>query len=163
MRAMKKIIALSAALFALVLVGTPQKAEAAPYGDAGCGLGSLLFGSQPGLVQVLAATTNGTLGSQTFGITTGTSNCGLSGGAMGARNFVETNRETFAKDAARGQGETIATLSGIAGCTDQQAVGQVLQSNFNQVFPSVHASDKQVSANVLTVLKSDPGLGCKKI
>lgn len=161
---MKKLIAISACVLGLALVGTPQQAEAAPYGDAGCGLGSLLFGAQPGLVQVLAATTNGTLGSQTFGITTGTSNCGLSGGAaMGARNFVETNRETFAKDAARGNGETIATLSTIAGCTDQQAVGAALQSNFDKVFTSVNASDRQVSANVLQVLKSEPGLSCKKI
>jgi len=161
---MKKIIALSAALFGLVFLGTPQQAEAGPYGDAGCGLGSLLFGNSPGLVQVLASTTNGTLGSQTFGITTGTSNCGLSGGAVGgARNFVETNRETFAKDAARGNGETIAALSTIAGCTDRQAVGRVLQSNFNRVFTSVQASDRQVSANVISVLKKEPGLSCKKI
>ena len=161
---MKKIIALSAALFALVLLGTPQKAEAAPYGDAGCGLGSMLFGAQPGLVQVLAFTTNNIVIPQSFPITTGTSNCGLSGGAMiGARNFVETNRETFAKDAARGNGETIATLSSIAGCGDQSAVGKALQSNFNQVFSSVQTSDRQMSANVIKVLKSEGGLDCKKI
>lgn len=161
---MKKIIALTAALFGLVLMGTPEQAKAAPYGDAGCGLGSMLFGAQPGLVQVLAATTNGTFANQTFGITTGTSNCGLSGGAVvSARNFVETNRETFAKDAARGDGETIATLSSLAGCTDQQAVGAALQSDFNKVFASVQTSDRQVSANVIEVLKSHPELSCKKI
>lgn len=161
---MKKTLALIAALFALLLVGTPQQAEAAPYGDAGCGLGSMLFGAQPGLVQVLAATTNGTLGSQTFGITTGTSNCGLSGGAVvSARNFVETNRETFAKEAARGNGETIATLSSIAGCSDQKAVGEALQKDFGKVFVSVQTSDRQVSANVIEVLKANPELSCKKI
>src|SRR5690348_10000976 len=47
----------------------------AGYGVAGCGFGSMLFGKQPGFIQVLAATTNGTFGSQTFGISTGTSNC----------------------------------------------------------------------------------------
>jgi hypothetical protein len=161
---MKKIIALFAALFALGIVGNSQKAEAAPYGDAGCGLGSLLFGPQPGLVQVLAFTTNNIVVPQSFPITTGTSNCGLSGHAMiGARNFVETNRETFAKEAARGNGETIATLSSIAGCSDQRAVGKALQSNFTKVFASVQTTDRQMSANVIKVLKSERGLDCQKI
>src|SRR3954469_2639303 len=52
------------------------------YGMAGCGLGSLIFGpvNSPG-AQILAATTNSTFGSQTFGITSGTSNC-VSGGVV---------------------------------------------------------------------------------
>ncbi len=45
------------------------------YGVAGCGLGSMVFGNQEGGIQVIAATLNGT-GIQTFGITSGTSNCG---------------------------------------------------------------------------------------
>jgi hypothetical protein len=161
---MKKTLALAAALLGLALITNPGKAHAGPYGDAGCGLGSMLFGAQPGLVQVLAGTTNGTFYSQTFGITTGTSNCGQSGGpGMAARNFVETNREAFAKDAARGSGETIATLATIAGCSDGAAVGKVLQSDFDQIFTSAQASDRSVSANVIEVLKSKPTLSCAKI
>ena len=38
--------------------------------DVGCGLGSMLWAGQSGLVpKILAATTNGTFGNQTFGIT----------------------------------------------------------------------------------------------
>ena len=37
------------------------------YGTAGCGLGSMAFGNQKGFIQVLAATTNGLFGTQTFG------------------------------------------------------------------------------------------------
>jgi hypothetical protein len=160
---MKKTLALAAALLGLALITNPGKAHAGPYGDAGCGLGSMLFGAKPGLVQVLASTTNGTLASQTFGITTGTSNCGQSGGpGMAARNFVETNREAFAKDAARGSGETIATLASIAGCSDERAVGKVLQKDFDRVFTSVQASDRDISANVIHVLKSEK-LSCAKI
>src|SRR5690348_11977029 len=54
------------------------------YGMAGCGLGSLVFGPNDAPVaQVLAATTNGTFASQTFGISSGTSNC-FSGGVLRA-------------------------------------------------------------------------------
>ena len=51
----------------------------AGYGAAGCGLGSFVFGDNNSWwAQTLGATTNGTSGSQTFGITTGTSNCDAS-------------------------------------------------------------------------------------
>ena len=88
------------------------------YGLAGCGLGSLVFGNQPGAVQILAATTNGTFGTQTFGITTGTSNCGPGLMAQGTKSFVEANREVLAKDISRGTGEAIGALAVINACAD---------------------------------------------
>lgn len=133
----------------------------AGYGPAGCGLGSLIFEPDSGFTQVFAATTNGTSGSQTFGITTGTSNCDdTAGGTASAEAFVQTNRAALAKDMARGQGETISSLSALAGCKDTAAVGATLQSNFNYVFPSAHVSDEQVSASVIDVLQSHQNLGC---
>ena len=98
---MKRLLVLGAFVTASLFffgshAGTVQ-AQPGNYGDAGCGLGSILFGAKPGFVQVFAATTNGTFGSQTFGITTGTSNCGGGGGGTPtARNYVETNREAAA-------------------------------------------------------------------
>ena len=66
-------------LFAVVGVlftASAARAQQGGYGMAGCGLGSLLFGNDnTTLMQILAATTNGLFGSQTFGITSGTSNC----------------------------------------------------------------------------------------
>ena len=54
-------------------------AFAAGYGEAGCGLGSLLFGTQSGPIQIFAATTNNSSYNQAFGITSGTSNCDAKG------------------------------------------------------------------------------------
>jgi hypothetical protein len=134
------------------------------YGTAGCGLGSMLIGNKPGIVQIFAATTNGILGTQTFGITSGTSNCGTSGGAVAStKNFVETNRAVVAKDIARGQGETIATLTTLAGCGDSQRVGVSLQRNFKRIFPDSAVGDRQVAVNVVSVLKSDDQLSCRKL
>src|SRR6266566_2504658 len=106
----------------------PAATGKSTYGLAGCGLGSMIFGDQKGPIQILAATTNGTFGSQTFGITSGTSNCVESAsGRSGAMIFIEGNREALAKDAARGSGETITTLSAMAGCKDAKAVGVAMQ------------------------------------
>jgi hypothetical protein len=124
----------------------------------------MIFGDQKGMIQVLAATTNGTFGSQTFGITSGTSNCGEAGfSSSGARTFIEGNREALAKDAARGSGETITTLSAVAGCKDAKAVGAALQKRFAQLFPGEKTPVEQVSQNVIKELRADSSLACRKI
>jgi hypothetical protein len=132
------------------------------YGLAGCGLGSMAFGSQPGGVQVFAATTNSLFGTQTFGITTGTSNCGPGLFAQGTKNFVDANREVLAKDISRGQGEAIGALTWINGCSDSTRVGAALQANFGAIFPSDAVSNDDVTAAILRTLQSDETLGCAK-
>ena len=136
----------------------------ASYGLAGCGLGSMAFGDQKGGVQILAATTNSLFGTQTFGITSGTSNCVDSASpSKGAQIFIEGNREALAKDAARGSGETITTLTAIAGCKDAKAVGAALQKRFAVLFPGQQTPVEQVSANVLNELRADSTLACKNV
>ena len=136
----------------------------ATFGLAGCGLGSLVFGDQKGAIQILAATTNTTFGSQTFGITSGTSNCVDSAApGKGARIFIEGNREALAKDAARGSGETITTLTAIAGCKDAKAVGATLQKRFAQLFPGEKTPVEQVSENVIKELRADSLLECRNV
>ena len=145
-------------------VENPAAHGKSTYGLAGCGLGSMIFGDQKGAIQILAATTNGTFGSQTFGISSGTSNCVESGSsAQGARTFIEGNREALAKDAARGSGETITTLSAMAGCKDAKAVGATLQKRFAQLFPGEKTPVEQVSENVIKELRADSLLECRNV
>lgn len=167
-----------AALGALVLVAGSAMADdaAAPaaqpapkaahgrshYGAAGCGLGSIIIKSG-GIVQIFAATTNGTSANQTFGITSGTSNCDDAGGGDDAKIFVNANRVALAKDISRGQGETIADLTAIAGCADAKAVGAKLQSSFRTIFPNASVSSDQVADSIVTTLKGDATLACTAI
>ncbi|MDD9965293.1 MAG: DUF3015 family protein [Myxococcales bacterium] len=149
------------AVFSLVMMLVATTVQADPYGTAGCGLGSMIFGDEKGIVQIFAATTNGSSGTQTFGITTGTSNCADSGGGTdSAKAFIETNREAFSKDVARGQGETITNLSALAGCADPRAVGSTLQSSFEAIFPQGDSADTEVSRAVIDTLKAHPELAC---
>lgn len=143
-----------------------KPADAAPsgdvkYGTAGCGLGSMLFGPGAGITQIFAATTNGTSANQTFGISSGTSNCDASApSAKSAKVYVETNRAALAKDIARGKGETLNGLAELGGCKDSRTVGSKLQSQFKTIFPSAQTSDAQVSNTVVDMLASDATLGC---
>lgn len=159
-----------AVALALSFLATPALADDAQtksaikgngaYGTAGCGLGSLAFGTTPGAVQILAATTNATFGTQTFGITSGTSNCGPSVFAEGTKNFVEANREAVAKDISRGSGESIGTLAAINKCADPGAVGIALQRNFKAIFPAEDVSSDLVTRAILDTLQGDAQLGC---
>lgn len=137
-----------------------KKESGRKYGAAGCGLGSVIFGRQEGIVQVFAATTNGTSNSQTFGITSGTSNCATGDGEDTAKVFIEGNREALAKDIARGNGETVVSLASLAGCSDANAVGASLQKNFSTIFPNESVSTEQVSETILGTLRSDAALAC---
>ena len=131
------------------------------FGAAGCGLGSIVFGNSPGIVQIFAATTNGTSYSQLYGITSGTSNCDdTGGGSDSARIFIDANREALAKDISRGKGETIASLTKLAGCSDSNAVGMSLQKNFKVIFPSAAVSNENVSDRIISTLSSDKSLSC---
>ena len=163
MKSMKLVLSVAAA--SMLFVAGDHVARADGYGPAGCGLGAMLIGSKPGFTQVFAATTNGIFGNQTFGITSGTLGCAAppSPGVASAKNYVETNRQSFAKDVARGQGETIANLSQLAGCADSGAVAVKLQANFKTVFPSSTVSDTQVSTSAVNLLKSDASLQCSKL
>jgi len=150
------------------MVNTPpamaNNTNIAGYGTAGCGLGSMLFGRQTGMIQVLAATTNGVFGSQTFGISSGTSNCTDTGGGVAStKSFVETNKEALAKDISRGQGDTIVGLSALAGCQDSKVVGSVLQSNFASIFPSAAVTGPKAADNVVQSLRGHPELSCKNL
>src|SRR5579871_3027116 len=77
---------------------------------AGCGLGYLLLSNEGNdkVKQVLGSTTNGTFGSQTFGISSGTSGCTEDGAVKLARAtevFAEVNLSSLRQDIAAGHGE----------------------------------------------------------
>jgi hypothetical protein len=131
------------------------------YGSAGCGLGSLVFGNEPGAVQIFAATTNGTFGSQTFGITTGTSNCGT-GVITTSENsnltkFVENNLDNLSKEIAQGQGESLNTLAELlkVPAEGRSAFNKTLQSHYSSIFPNEHVVVAGVINNIIAVTSAN--------
>lgn len=134
--------------------------QSADYGMAGCGLGSVLFGeteSRGG--QILAATTNGIYGNNTFGMSSGTSNCVPEKSATTAQMkknmemFVAANRESLANDIAKSNGETITALSSIMGCRDNSYLGAKLQSKYEAIFSA--QENAEISENMYNTVASD--------
>lgn len=151
---MKKVL-LFTAVFGLVLACSSAHAT----DSVGCGLGSMAWKGEKGMVpQVLAATTNASFGTQTFGISTGTSGCDPNGTVTGGTGkmslkVIAANMDQFAIDAAAGKGETIDTLAGILKM-DNNELGTKLQSNFAYIFPSKDADAVDVTMAVLNVAKA---------
>ena len=141
-------------LLTIAIVGAfASAAMAAGYGAAGCGLGSLVF-QQNNETQILAATTNGTFGSQTFGMTFGTSNCnnkGLVKLAMARESFIEANYKDLSRDVAAGKGEYVTNLAQLYGYTPDTAwkFTQILQKNHNRIFA---ANSAQTAVNEINTL-----------
>ncbi len=129
-----------------------------------CGWGSKLFNGQSGLFpQVLAVTVNGTSGSQTFGISSGTSGCTTSGTVKTTwvtAAFVDGNMNKLALDMSRGEGESLDSLSQIVGveAQDQNKFAVVLKDNFNIIFPSDSVTSNEVVDSLRSVIASDAEL-----
>lgn len=141
-------------LLTIAIVGAFASASmAAGYGAAGCGLGSLAF-QKNDMTQVLAATTNGTFGSQTFGMTFGTSNCnnkGLVKLAMVRESFIEANYKDLSRDVAAGKGEYVNSLAKLYGYTPETSwqFTQLLQKNHTVIFAANDAKTAVTTINSL--------------
>ena len=73
--------------------------------------------------QVMMATTNGTFGSGTFGISSGTSGCTNDGKVMAEHKttvFAQLNFENLSQEMAQGQGEHLASLATLMGVPAEQ-------------------------------------------
>jgi hypothetical protein len=123
---------------------------AAGYGSAGCGLGSVVLGDKPGFMQVFAATTNGTSGSQTFGISSGTSNCGSAG--KSSEQFIEANKVSLGNDVARGNGETVNSLAEILKVSKKAEFAAVLKAHYAEIFKS--ADPKVINAKIIEIAQT---------
>lgn len=140
---MRKLVIATTLFSAMAFAGNP---------NTGCGLGSMVFPEQDSLVkQVLATTTNGISGNQTFGITTGTLGCEKPAKIASndkLNNFVRDNLDKIALDASKGQGETIKTLAKLMNVSDEKSFATNLQNNFDKIFATNDVTYSEVIDNI---------------
>ena len=119
--------------------------------QTGCGLGSqLIKDDSSALMLALQATTNGTSGNQTFGITSGTSGCKKTKLVMDKRTeeFVASNMDTLAKEIAVGHGESIDTLAELLKVDDKKTFALNLQKNYNRIYTNKSVKMADVLDNI---------------
>ncbi|MDC0609706.1 DUF3015 domain-containing protein [Vibrio sp.] len=156
---MKKLLAVAALAATL-----PLSHFAMADDDIGCGLGTMVFDGKSGKVfKVLGATTNGTSGNQTFGITFGTLGCDGTGTIDSKQKlamFIDGNLDNLARDMAKGEGETLATLSEVWGIqdADKASFDTMAKQNFAKVFKSESVTSSEVLNNLNSVIAQDSAL-----
>ena len=151
-----KRIALLTATVCLVFGGA---ASAANQSNVGCGVGTMIFEGQDGLLSQLGAvTTNGIFGNQTFGITSGTLNCTQAAAIVQneqIERFVGDNMDALAVDISRGDGDYLRTLAVLLDipAEERPAFYVKLQSNFATLYPDAGVTHTQVLTNLEALLQ----------
>ncbi len=152
---MKKTIAF-VALTGLALPGLAMAKD-----STGCGLGTMVFDGESGVApQVVAVTTNGTSGNQTFGISSGTLGCDQQGTIDSLAEFTADNMDKLAADAAAGEGETLVTARDLMGidAEHQERFNKRMQENFDRIFSSTDTTAKEVVNSMEQVIAEDTQL-----
>ncbi len=156
---MKKTL-ISAALIA----GMSATSAFAAQENTGCGLGTMVFDGKDGIApQVLAVTTNGTSGNQTFGITSGTLGCTQDGVVQSSEKlsmFTGSNMDKLARDMSVGHGESLETMANLMGIEEQDKgrFYSASQENFDKIFSSEDVTAEQVLASLNEVMAEDETL-----
>ncbi len=151
-------------LAALLTVASSAAMAAGENNIGSCGWGAKVFDGQSGVFpQVLATTTNGTSGNQTFGITFGTSGCtqdGMVKSNYKTAMFIDGNKDKLAQDMSKGNGETLVSLAKLIGVSDSDkaAFFRATKENFAQIYATETASADQVAANLKQVLAANSNL-----
>jgi len=156
---MKKLVVVIFAVLSMLIVLAGMSWAVDPK-NTGCGLGSMVFEGQNGLMsQTAAATTNGIFGNQTFGITSGTLNCErYKDFAYNEKvdTFVAQNMDNLARDIARGQGEYVNTLAVLMEVPDVKKASfrSQLQAHFSDIYTSDKVTHSEIVQNILVVAES---------
>ncbi len=145
-----------------VLGGLLGFAGVAQAENTGCGAGTILFEGKSGKgPEILAVTTNGFFFNQFFGITFGTLGC-EEGGTISAdaQRFMSENMEQVAQDAARGEGEALATLASLLEVdeADREAFYAHTQEHFSEIFPSANVTAGKALENLEASMAEDEAL-----
>jgi len=126
--------------------------------DCGCGLGGMALAEKEGLIWNLVGTfLNGICGNQTFGMSSGTLDCGkpVKMATLDKVNiFVADNMDSLAIDIAQGQGESLDALAEIAEIPDQKRplFYSALQDNFDQIYMDAEVTHTTVVDQISKII-----------
>ncbi len=162
---MKKILSCAA----IAVICSAGFSSASQAESTGCGLGTIIFDGNKGVApSVLAVTTNGTSGNQTFGISSGTLGCERNSVVKSKSaklfSFANQNLDQLAFDASRGNGEYLEVAANIIGVkeADKNHFFKAVQGNFSNIFAQ-NSNTKNVVESLVAMMEKDEVLKSYKI
>ena len=163
---LRPTVSISLTFGIVILFAGAALAAGNPDNGPGCGLGKLAwmdYASQKQIApQVMMATTNGTFGSQTFGISSGTSGCTNDGIIMKNKHvsFTSATFEDLGQEMAQGQGEHLASLAVLLGVAekDQPAFFALVQEKYTTLMESGRTTPLAMLQVLQAAMAQDPVL-----
>lgn len=159
---MRKLLAASVAIMTMAPMGA---LAAGNHPMGGCGLGYVLLSNKDNtkVTQILGATTNGTSGNQTFGITSGTSGCTEDGAVKmvkAAEVFAEVNLNSLRHDMAVGDGEFARAFASLLGANETKIPSMLkfFHENYAALFPTAETSSAVMLQSLQSKLAQNPEL-----
>lgn len=157
-----RAVGFALALAVTVAVGLPGAARA--DNNIGCGWGTMIWEGKNTLpYQVLGATTNGTFGNNTFGMSSNTNGC--QGNQVikvehRLNMFAGANLDRLARDMAVGEGEALTTLADLMGIEepDRASFYRLTQARFGKIFSSDDVTSGEMLANLDAAMAGDAKL-----
>ncbi|MBI4425560.1 MAG: DUF3015 family protein [Elusimicrobia bacterium] len=149
---------------AVLGLGVASTARAGVHNMSGCGLGSMVFKDNSKGEQILAATTNGLFGNQTFGISSETLGCTKDGMVRSEKRrevYAEVNLQKLSQEMAQGRGQYLDGFAALSGCRGQAAresFARFAQSRYERLFASEETDAAALLRNVDRELASDAAL-----
>lgn len=132
--------------------------------NTGCGLGTIAFEGKQGLApQVLAVTTNGISGNQTFGISSGTLGCerdGIVQSDVTLSMYIGSNMDMLARDMSVGSGDSLEVMADLmdVDAEDRSHFFATLQQHYGTIFSSMDVTTEQVMSAIDETMKTDDRL-----
>jgi len=152
---MKRLIIAILISFMMVSVATAATVRQ----DCGCGLGGMALAEKEGLVWNLVGTfLNGICGNQTFGMSSGTLDCGRPQklAMLEKMNvFMADNMDAVAVDIAQGDGESLDALAEIAEIPVpmRPEFYSSLQQNFEEIYPNADVTHETVVKEITKIIE----------
>lgn len=151
----KKILV---AVFLVAPMAVGMSTAMAARDNVGCGFGSSLFDGKNDIAsQVLAVTTNGTSGNQTFGISSGTLGCeegGVVHASAAVNMFAGNNLDVLSRDMSVGQGESLESLATLMKIKseDKSTFFTAARVNYGKIFSADDITAGKMLENLYTVM-----------
>lgn len=151
-------------LMGAVLAASSTMSFAGIAGGDGCGWGQILFEGQSGTAShVLAMTTNGSTGNNTFGVTSGTNGCSASGTiSYKGKEMINVGlmMDEFSEDVAMGDGEVLTSVAVAMGVAPEHRAEfkASMHQNFDKLFPSENVETEQVLDAMWSVMQESETL-----
>lgn len=155
---MKKLLITAAA--AAMAIPVWAMADSGP----GCGVGTQIFKGQSGIfAHTVAATTNGTLVNQWFGLTSGTLGCdpqSVVSNEYQRQMFVASNMDNLTREMAQGSGDHLVSLASLMGidATDRGEFYALTKAKLPVLMQAPNTGAKELLAALDSAMLTDANL-----